>query len=215
VLRAIPHTRTSITYTVSAPAVGGAVSSRDFIDTHDWSMDQRTGPGSLAADGGAYVDYAFAGVGLDKALFPYPSTGSFVRGLNGPAGFLFRSIDAPQLEGGPRGSSPSNIVATAASSSSSSVIVDSISSPSDPDAGRFTQLVVVLDTDVRGWVPRSLTDGAMPDVVLEYMRNMQRVWKERVANKATLPPMPPDVYQSENEGPSNGGAQAGAGANST
>lgn len=143
------------------------MSAREFVDTHDWVCEQRVD----GATGRVHTDYAFCGVGIDngssllppEALAACGSSSKFVRGLNGPAGFLLRSVDPSPAARAVPGADPSD---------------------------RWTLFVMALDTDVRGWIPKSLTDGAMPDVILEYITNFRAAWRERTKHKEPLPPMP-------------------------
>jgi hypothetical protein len=160
VLRTIKGTRTSVSYVVSAPQAGGAVTSRDFIDSHEWSRTERTD-----AEGLVHVDYVFAGVGLTEEQYAHPLNSAYVRGLNGPAGFIMRSVRPPA----------------------------SHPQAADPTV-RWTQFTLLLDTDVKGWIPKSLTDGATPDVLVEYITNIRNVWQKRTEQNTPLPPMAPDVY---------------------
>jgi len=160
VLRTIKGTRTSISYSVSAPAAGGSVSSREFIDTHDWNRIERTD-----ADGSLHVDYSFAGQGLSEDQYDLPPNPAYVRGLNGPAGFLMKSVKPPS----------------------------SHNASADPQA-RWTIFVLILDTDVGGWIPKAVTDQAAPDICVEYVNNLRQTFKSRAEQNIALPPMAPISY---------------------
>lgn len=189
-LRTISGTRTSITYAVSAPAVGGAVSSREFLDTHEWRTWQHTDP----ATGAQHTSYIYAGVGVEEPIFNHPRNSKYIRGINGPAGFLMLSIEPPPADAA---------VVAASGAADSGASGDSVSPPPPPPpapvsavavADRWTLFVMVVDVQIRGWLPKSLTDGSMPDVILEYFTNFRRVWKKRQQENTPLPPMPPDTF---------------------
>lgn len=175
VLRRIPGTRTVITHAVSAPAVGGAVSSRDFIDTHDWLAVPRTD-----ADGTAHVDYIYGGVGVEEPIFTHPKTDKFVRGFNGTSGFYFRSMK-PFRNAGNNQNKNNNGTAAAATETN--------------DDERWTSFMLLIDTDVRGWIPKSLIETNMPDVMIEYFTNLRREWRARCQRNLPLPPEPDETEQ--------------------
>jgi hypothetical protein len=158
VLRQLKGTRTSITHVISAPVAGGAVSSREFVNTHDWNRTERTD-----SEGYVHVDYSFAGAGLAEDQHDLPPNPAYVRGLNGPSGFLMRSVRP----------SPSHAA--------------------DPNV-RWTIFTLTIDTDVKGWIPRQVTDQATPDIIIEYVNNLRQTWKKRVEQNIPLPPMAPDTY---------------------
>lgn len=153
-LRAVPGTTVTVTYSVSAPAVGGAVSSRDFVDSHEWRTIERTD-----AAVGVVQDYIFAGIGIEPPLWEEKVGPGLVRGRNGPSGFYFQTIVPPAGQA------------------------------KSPDE-RWCLFTTVVDTDVRGWLPKSLLDNSMPTVMTDYMDNVRKLWKERRANNVQPPPTP-------------------------
>lgn len=78
-------------YVVSAPAVGGAISSREFVDSHSIEL----APPRIGEAGRSHRDIVFAGVGLEPSVLAVPLHATHVRGYNGPGGFVLQSVDPP------------------------------------------------------------------------------------------------------------------------
>ena len=164
VMKSIAGTRTTVTYLVTAPTVGGAVASREFVNTNDWSTSQRVDDQT----GRVYTDYTYAGIGLENSEstgISVPAHPRLVRGLNGPSGFVLRSIDPSPSARAQPGSLPED---------------------------RWTLFMIALDTNLSGWLPKILTDSAMPDVIVEIIQGYREAWDQLVKTNVPLPPLPPD-----------------------
>lgn len=146
---------TVVGYVVSAPAVGGAISSREFVDARDFEF-----PPPRIVEGRAHQDIFFAGVGVEPDVLPVPHHAKYVRGFKGPGGFVLRSIDPP-----------AEVLAA------------------DPEA-RWCLASMLLDTDARGWIPKSLVHGGMPPAMYDFQHNLSKSMKERKEKGIPLGPMP-------------------------
>jgi len=47
----------------------------------------------------------------------------------------------------------------------------------DPNI-RWTIFILILDTDVGGWIPKAVTDQAAPDICIDFIKNLRQTCKK-------------------------------------
>lgn len=172
-----------VTYCVSASACAGAISSRDFVDVQTWCR------------GGHEMKsphLVMGGVACPPRLWNIEKKEEYTRGENGPSGFVLLAVDPITGKRIHSTSNQVNINLSTTSDCHSPPHPSFIPPPPFPPLPCWTEVVWVLDSDLKGWLPRSLVDASLETVMVEFMVNVRNTL-DKMRKENRLPVLQPEV----------------------